>query len=211
MWELKTFIPSSENTMAEDCCTRKIRPHQYKQWHNRFKELVQFRLDHGHCLVPHDYPPNNSLARWAKRQRYLYSLMKKGKESSITMERIQMLNNIGFVWDSHDAAWHEKFEQAQLFKEKYGHCFIPINYQANPQLATWAKCQRRQRKLFIEGKPANISPERITALDKIGFEWTSRLSQARELYRTENISIFVPQGENSSDYEMMKDVLSILK
>jgi hypothetical protein len=45
-----------------------FRSYQADQWLERFQDLIEFKAKHGHCLVPHNYPPNQQLAQWTKRQ-----------------------------------------------------------------------------------------------------------------------------------------------
>ena len=46
------------------------------------------------------------------------------KNSSLTDEKIQLLEDAGFVWAKRkgQAAWEEKFRELQLYLEKHGHC-----------------------------------------------------------------------------------------
>jgi Helicase associated domain len=46
---------------------KKFRKLQSGQWNERFRELLQFKEEHGHLFVPHSYPPNQQLAQWVKR------------------------------------------------------------------------------------------------------------------------------------------------
>jgi hypothetical protein len=62
----------------------------------------------------------------------------------------------------------------RLFKAKHGHCNVPANFDENPTLAIWIKCQRRQRRLFYKGKPSNMNQERIQKMDALGFLWNPR-------------------------------------
>lgn len=165
----------SEDESSEDGSTSKrFRPYQAGQWAEKFEELCQYREKTGHCLVPHTFSENLPLARWVKRQRYQYKLMKEEKPSTMTEERVIALDNIGFVWDSQGAAWGERLTELKDFREVYMHCNVPSNYSENPQLATWVKCQRRQYKLHLEGKPSNMTPQRISELEILGFEWELR-------------------------------------
>ena len=164
---------SSEEPNADNNEDR-FRPYQSGQWSEKFEELCEYRKTHGHCLVPHTYHQNLPLARWVKRQRYQFKLMKEGKSSTMTEERVTALEDIGFVWDSQGAAWSERHEELRSYASHYGHCNVPSNYGENPQLATWVKCQRRQYKLFQEGKPSNMTVQRIQELNALGFEWELR-------------------------------------
>lgn len=145
---------------------------QEGQWNSKLQELLRFKEEHGHCRVPHTFPENPSLARWVKRQRYQYKLQQKGSISTMTEERIQALESHGFVWDSHHEAFQIRLKELSEYKEVHGHTSVPGNY-SNVKLATWCKCQRRQYRLFQEGKPCNINMERITELEELGFEWNA--------------------------------------
>lgn len=154
-----------------------------EKWNDHLNELLQFKEKYGHCLVPHTFPENQNLARWVKRQRRQYKLMKEGNESStMTQERANILNKEGFIWDSHEIVWRERYNQLLEYKKKHGHCRVPSYCKENPQLASWVKCQRRQYKLFWEGKRSSMSVERTQLLENIGFTWEVRpeLKQQRK-------------------------------
>jgi len=153
---------------------RRFRPYQAGQWAEKFEELCEYKDMFGHCLVPHTFHENLALARWVKRQRYQYKLMMEGKSSTMTQERVKALEDIGFIWDSQGAAWGERLGELQEFRKSYMHCNVPSNFSENPRLATWIKCQRRQYKLYMEGKPSNMTPQRIQHLENLGFEWELR-------------------------------------
>ena len=100
--------------------------------------------------------------------------MMQGKSSTMTEERVNDLEEIGYVWDSPGAARGERLDALRDFRTNYMHCNVPSNYSENPQLATWVKCQRRQYKLHMEGKPSNMTAQRIRDLESVGFEWLLR-------------------------------------
>jgi Helicase associated domain len=158
----------------EDEEGRRFRPYQAGQWTEKFDELCMYRQRFGHCLVPHTYKENLPLARWVKRQRYQYKLMLEGKPSTMTEDRVKALEEIGFVWDSQGTAWEERLMELRDFRNAFQHCNVPSNYSENKCLSTWVKCQRRQMKLFREGKPSNMTPERVEKLESLGFEWELR-------------------------------------
>eukprot|EP00546_Thalassionema_frauenfeldii_P016745 CAMPEP_0178896718 /NCGR_PEP_ID=MMETSP0786-20121207/1338_1 /TAXON_ID=186022 /ORGANISM="Thalassionema frauenfeldii, Strain CCMP 1798" /LENGTH=301 /DNA_ID=CAMNT_0020567171 /DNA_START=3171 /DNA_END=4076 /DNA_ORIENTATION=- len=62
-------------------------------WNNRYGELREYKRIHGNCLVPTKYKDNSKLGRWVSTQR---SKLKKG---ILDREKIDQLNEIGFVWD----------------------------------------------------------------------------------------------------------------
>jgi len=73
-------------------------------WNQQYLNLVAFKKqtspdpDQQHCNVPRDYPANQALGNWANTQRTQYRFLQEGKKSSMTIERIQKLEAIGFAW-----------------------------------------------------------------------------------------------------------------
>eukprot|EP00551_Chaetoceros_affinis_P006151 CAMPEP_0203672566 /NCGR_PEP_ID=MMETSP0090-20130426/8589_1 /ASSEMBLY_ACC=CAM_ASM_001088 /TAXON_ID=426623 /ORGANISM="Chaetoceros affinis, Strain CCMP159" /LENGTH=465 /DNA_ID=CAMNT_0050537901 /DNA_START=85 /DNA_END=1482 /DNA_ORIENTATION=+ len=151
----------------------RFKPFHEEKWSFHYQELLNFKKEKGDCLVPHTYPAKPHLARWVKRQRRQYKLRLEGNSNStMTEERINILNDIGFVWDSHEVIWNERFNQLVAYKEKFGNCRVPSYCKECPQLASWVKCQRRQYKLFWEqGKGSSMNLDRIKLLNSIGFIW----------------------------------------
>jgi hypothetical protein len=167
-----------QRTETPEEAARRFRPYQAEQWSEKFEELCEFKKNKGHCCVPHTFTDNPALARWVKRQRYQYKLKNEGKQSTMTDERVVALDNKSFIWDSHGAAWQERLnELCDYKKDKNGHCNVPSNFPSNPQLATWVKCQRRQHKLYWDGKTSNMTLRRIAELENVGFEWELRGSK----------------------------------
>ena len=146
----------------------RFRPYQSEQWSARYHDLVEFRRERGHCLVPHKWKGNPELAQWVKRQRYQYKLKCLGRHSTLTDERLSCLNKMGFVWDSHRAAWQERFNELVAFRALHGNCNVHSGDEKYPQLAVWVKCQRRQYKRKI------MTKDRFNKLQDLGFVWDHR-------------------------------------
>ena len=202
--------PPKKKRRSSKNSSNKFRPYQAEKWQERFDELIIFRNEQGHCLVPHTFPANAALARWVKRQRYQYKLLQDGKQSSMTPDRIKILEEINFVWDSHEAAWQERLAELLEFKVENGNCLVPSNCPAQPQLATWVKCQRRQYKLYWEGRPSNMTVERIMILEKHGFEWelrSSSYSKKAAEQEKKALNAFLPL-EADGEYGLLMDLLS---
>ena len=156
-----------------------FRPSHLEQWNERYKELVEFKSRFNHCLVPLVWPENPGLSHWVKRQRHQYILKTEGKHSTLTEERERVLESLGFIWNSHAAAWEERRQELENFRNKHGHCFVPTKFPENPKLSIWVKCQRRQYKLFEAGRRSNMTKERIAKLLELGFEFHPRSAQKR--------------------------------
>ena len=69
------------------------------------------------------------------------------------------------------------------FKAKYGHLNVPKPFNENPTLGTWVNTQRFQYSNLRRGKKSNLTEERITKLDSIGFDWIPRLSGWDEMFQ----------------------------
>ena len=158
----------------ESSVSLRFRSYQAENWTGKFEELLDFRLKHGHCLVPYVFTENSSLAEWVKRQRYQYKLKNEGKHSALSEDRIAALEALGFVWNSHDAAWEERWKELHVYKNINSNCNVPSKYVLNLQLAVWVKRQRRQYIFHSSGKPSTMTPYRIEKLEKIGFAWDGR-------------------------------------
>jgi hypothetical protein len=159
---------------SDDMDTKeRFRTYQAEQWNERFADLEEFRNQTGHCLVPHNFADNASLAQWVKRQRYQYKLKEERRHSTLTDERLAKLEAMGFIWDSHKAVWEEKFKALYSFRAKHGHANVPSKYNDKP-LAIWVKCQRRQHKLFLKGERSAINMERVYKLESVDFVWNPR-------------------------------------
>lgn len=154
--------------------TLKFRAYQAENWSEKFEELIEFRNTYGHCLVPNSFHENPTLAQWVKRQRYQYKLKQEGKRSTVSDERVTVLEDIGFIWDSHKVVWEERLEELLEYKMQNGNCNVPSRYTGNRQLAIWVKRQRRQYKFYCSNKPSSMTKQRIARLEAVGFEWDLR-------------------------------------
>ncbi|KAL3778441.1 hypothetical protein HJC23_007662 [Cyclotella cryptica] len=74
-----------------------------KTWNIRYHDLLEFKKEHGHCLVPQHYPPNPKLGLWVMAQRRYYKLQSRkqgiNKLSLRHQHRVRLLEEVGFVFD----------------------------------------------------------------------------------------------------------------
>mmetsp|Transcript_22067 Transcript_22067/g.32606 ORF Transcript_22067/g.32606 Transcript_22067/m.32606 type:complete len:330 (-) Transcript_22067:49-1038(-) len=163
------YLPEDNSAMKSVT----ISNNQVDLWETHYKELLGYKSKNGNCLIPHTYPPNPPLARWVKRQRYQYKQLRLGKSASMPYDRVKRLEEIGFVWDSHQLVWDKMLKELMEYKKKHGNCHIPSKYPANPVLATWAVRQRSQYKRYLSGKQSSITPQRVALLEDCGFNWVA--------------------------------------
>ena len=116
-------------------------------WNKHLSELMKFKQQWGHCDVPSQFDECPKLGRWATHQRSQYRLLKSGKKSSISDERVAQLEKLGFKWNSDiqlafTMAWNERLSYLLEFKQQWGHCNVPQKYAHNLKLGGWVKYQR---------------------------------------------------------------------
>lgn len=150
-------------------------------WEKRYQELVKFKNEHGHTLVPQS---NKELGRFVSSQRKGWrdsQLIAKGlldpktrKVRTISAERKKKLDAIDFTWTAHTPhkGWDERFEELVAYKETYGNCQVPQHWPKNKTLGKWVAKQRYQYSLFQQGKrDIPFTQERLDRLNSIGFDW----------------------------------------
>lgn len=128
-------------------------------WLSNYMALKEFYMEHGHTNIPQKYPKNVTLGRWVNNQRTLY------KGGNLSMQKIDKLNEINFIWDVQEDTWNRFIDRFKKFYEENNHGNIPQKYPQDQPLGTWVA---NQRKLRNRGA---LSEEKIKILDSIGFIW----------------------------------------
>jgi len=128
-------------------------------WDEYYGKLKAFKEQHGHCNVVPGWSVTYYLAYWVSRQRYIR------RKGLLSEDRIQRLDELGFVWEPQEAFWDEMFSSLVQFKNIHGHCFVPKRWRENPKLGRWIVNQRSLKKKL------ELSKDRIQRLDELGFVW----------------------------------------
>jgi hypothetical protein len=137
-------------------------------WEKRYKQLLTFKKQYGHCNVPPTGKKNKSFASWISHQRTLKS------KNGLSPERIRRLNALGFTWNTKDAQWEAMYSRLRTYKKRHEDCNVPGIWKQDPSLRLWVQ---RQRKLKGKGQ---LSPEGIRRLDAQGFTWDTNRTQKWE-------------------------------
>lgn len=125
-------------------------------WEDKFQKLKEFQELHGHCKVP--LKLDRQLNSWVDAQR------QANKQGRLSEERIKKLESLGVQWIV--KSWESKFKKLKEFKERHGHCNVPLHTEK--QLYRWVVDQRRAHK---RGK---LSAERVKKLEELGIRLTSK-------------------------------------
>jgi hypothetical protein len=91
------------------------------------------------------------------------------KSGRLSPDRIARLETLGFEWDPFEADWEESFQEMVTFKTDHGHCRVSGASKSHKALGNWVKTQRTH---YSKGK---LSPERISKLEALGFEWAPQM------------------------------------
>ena len=73
------------------------------------------------------------LGVWVNNQRTQYKKFMEGKRSQMTRSRIDILNDIRFIWDALQDAFDLRLSQLVEYKEANGDCNVPMGYKDIPK------------------------------------------------------------------------------
>lgn len=179
-------------------------PGNNPSWDHRLNQLREFKAATGHTNVPNRYPANPQLATWVAEQCRHYKVISKEptKKSSLSQERIRILEEMGFRWSIQESLWDERLQELMKYRAEHGSCNVPNKWKENPSLGKWVNAQRQYYRIRNEGKATSITAERIAKLEAIGFEWTLRSltpweTRLEELkaYKEKHGHVLVPQKD----------------
>jgi superfamily II DNA or RNA helicase len=130
-----------------------------EDWEIGFSHLKRFKELNGHCRVPQNYKTENgfALGQWVSVQRL--------SKANLPEDRVRRLDELGFIWDSRQSDWDEGYARLNLYKQRNGHCLVPVSYKDGDgfRLGGWVFEQRQNRK--------NLSEDRLQKLGTLGLDW----------------------------------------
>jgi predicted helicase len=140
-------------------------------WDEWYGRLARYKDREGHCRAPQKHIENGSrLGQWVSIQR------QRQNKGVLSEDRRQRLDKLGFVWDPFEADWEEGFGYLTTYKEREGHCSVPVTHNENGfRLGGWVRSQRRNKDM--------LSEERRQRLEELGFVWDARDSDWHEGFR----------------------------
>ena len=95
---------------------------RHSHWRDQFRQLCDFKVQFGHCLVPQKYADNPMLGRWVSTQRTAARLYPDGTPNRTPSERIRALDGIGY--SSTRWYWFRMGDKLER-KAQFGHCNVP--------------------------------------------------------------------------------------
>lgn len=146
-------------------------------WNEKYRQLREYKKQHGHCLVPVNSKVHKPLGQWVGAQRRLEA------KNQLPALKKKKLNQLGFVWsrDTHrqlklryDNHWNAWFEKLRDYQQAYGSC--QVSQKTDPKLRQWV---RWQRILYRQGR---LPEARRQALEAIGFAWRLQDGYWQKMY-----------------------------
>lgn len=135
-------------------------------WNRNLNAARQYFQDNGNLLIPSNYIVDGILlGQWISNLR---NIIKK-KNSRLTKERIQQLEEIKMVWNVLDYSWDTHYSLVCEYYEEYGTVDMPRNtFYKNVDLGTWLRNLRIAKK---KGRKTYLTDERILLMEKLGMKW----------------------------------------
>ena len=161
-------------------------------WARLLRELALFQRAYGHIRVEEQGWRYPELARWLQGIR--------GRLERLTYDQIHDLDTLGF-FGYLDEKWLDHYARLIRYKERMGHCRVPIRRPENRLLGNWVERQRR--------KAAKLAPWRRKLLTDLEFcfrvehkdfswgwdEVIKRLSRFRERFGNCNVPSRWPEDK----------------
>ena len=158
-----------------------------ERWHKNYELAKAYYEHHGNLLMPYKFKTNDgythdengtiNLGNWIGTQRKNFS--------SLSKEKQQLLQDIGFALNFLDEQWRKNYKFANIYYEHYGNLSVPQTFKTNDgytydengtiNLGVWV---RNQRKSF-----PSLSKEKQQLLQEIVFSLTPYEDQWQDNYR----------------------------
>jgi len=131
------------------------------QWEEGFAYLKTYKDENENCSPSQKYETSNGfkLGTWVSNQRAV--------KEKLTPEKIQRLDQLGFIWDEKIQRWEEGFAYLKAYIEENRNCLPSQNYKTSDgyKLGAWVADQR------TNSRKKSLSPERMARLNAVGFIW----------------------------------------
>ena len=138
------------------CTTKSIQ--DIERWNQIFQRLVAYKECYQTSNVPFRWKEDPQLGRWVAHQRQKY------KNELLSINQVDLLNSIGFVWKLvHQVPWMEMYQRLVSYKKQHKSTSVPPGYKEDPQLRCWVINQRTAYTNKL------LSQERTNYLESIAF------------------------------------------
>lgn len=139
-----------------------------RSWNRGCEALKNYIETYGDADVNAKYVTEDDyqLGKWVSNLRSKY------KRGELTEEQIQMLEDLGMIWDKYSRKWEINFQAAEEYFQSHGNLRVPHNYRTTNgiSLGIWIA---NQRNIYFGKKEgaAPLSEHQIERLNAIEMVW----------------------------------------
>jgi superfamily II DNA or RNA helicase len=130
-------------------------------WMDFYNRLLVFKKQHNHCNVPEGYINDPELSIWVSNNRF---------NPPKDPKRISLLNEIGFTFKFRDEIWSQMVDSLSAYRQKFGNCAVPVNYEGDKKLGKWVS------NLRVLKRKGLLQADREAELNKLDFIWAIKPS-----------------------------------
>jgi hypothetical protein len=176
-------------------------------WMKNYENLKEYMAREGRGKMP--TRRKDSLGVWCDGQINAYNKYKKGDAAYITQKKIDLLNEIGFVWDRNSNTWALRFQALKKFYKKHGHCRVPKDYQ-DTVVYRWVSKERTKYRNYVAGNKPCQTEEQWKMLKSIrlmdGKRVTTKKKKRKLNQSSESDTEMHLRFDNSSELRKGSDV-----
>ena len=134
-----------------------------ERWMEMYHRLILYKKKHKTASVPRRYKEDSRLATWVHTQRKCY------KKKELSIERINYLESIGFVWKIVNyVPWIDMYDRLVTYKHCHQSTLVPQQYTEDTSLGQWVS---KQRFKYKKGK---LLEKQMELLNSIDFVWSMK-------------------------------------
>lgn len=130
-------------------------------WRHKYELLKQYKQEHGSVAIEkRAIYKGEKLGEWCQKQRDNY----KEQAKALSLERISMLESLGFDWNPLETEWHRRYEQYKRYiQHNGGNPYIPRRtIFEGEKLGAWVETQK---KAYKNGKLSINRLEKMQLID----------------------------------------------
>ena len=163
-------VNTKKSTKTPTTQSQVVRKGHQDIWSQRYSELLAFHSEYGHTLIPQAYTSNPKLGLWVMAQRRQYTLKTKGKSNSLSQERIELLDKVGFVWKVEKRGPRGAYGEIRKLKKNENGEYDPF-YYSNSELERVANfenyiIEKRMEEEWSEDQMMNAWKQRFQIFEK---------------------------------------------
>ena len=156
-------LPLAVDASFSDAITLKLLERTTESFWAGLGYLKAYKAEHGDCRVHASFKAEDgfTLGKWCSHRRNDY------KNGRLTQDRIDALNELGFVWDSIEEDFQRGLHYLKAYKRKHGDTRVHQRFLTEDGFRLGAWVARRRGWYRHE----RLTQDRIDALDALGLVW----------------------------------------